>query len=172
MKFVLKATMSSAEQILATLMFGVLIIYAFAAFSFTYLQGSWGRYNFGDDDDRTFDCDTLFNCLQKHLDLGFDHKPVWYNGEEIPMFSALYGMTFFLLVNVIMVSLITGIIIDTFGEMRRDAEELAIKFKNKCFICDQQFDDILKYNEEMTIAKQSLKHMQVLITTLIIEYII
>jgi hypothetical protein len=40
-----------------------------------------------------------------------------------------------ILVNVIIVSVITGIIIDTFGEMREKLEEIQQRSHNFCFIC-------------------------------------
>ena len=61
--------------------------------------------------------------------------------QLLTMSRTMYGSpqifddVFFLLVNVIMVSIVTGIIIDAFGASRDKKNDVNIDQENKCFIC-------------------------------------
>ena len=93
--------------------------------------------------DRVFQCDTLFNCFQKHIDLGFTHQPVWLTENEAWWGAPWYDLLFILVFNVIFVAVITGVVIDTFGDMRGEQEQTRAQLKNHCLICNktrQAFD--------------------------------
>jgi len=62
-------------------------------------------------------CDTLLGCLRTHLDYGFTVNPIWIEAN-VPEEAIPYNLGYFIIVNLIMTAIISGIIIDTFSEMR------------------------------------------------------
>lgn len=47
----------------------------------------------------------------------------------------LYDISFFIIINMLFVQMIFGIIIDTFGDLRQENNELRDEIEKKCFIC-------------------------------------
>jgi hypothetical protein len=45
-------------------------------------------------------------------------------------------MIFFALINIIMLNIIMGIIVDTFSALRETRQKRELIMQNKCFICD------------------------------------
>jgi len=62
-------------------------------------------------------CDTLLNCLRTHVDYGFTVNPIW-DDPNVPTNAIAYNLGYFIIINLIMTAIISGIIIDTFSEMR------------------------------------------------------
>ena len=46
-----------------------------------------------------------------------------------------YDLSFFILINMLFIQIIFGIILDSFGELRKKQDELETEVKTKCFIC-------------------------------------
>eukprot|EP01006_Ploeotia_vitrea_P066573 TRINITY_DN95260_c0_g1_i1.p2 TRINITY_DN95260_c0_g1~~TRINITY_DN95260_c0_g1_i1.p2 ORF type:complete len:274 (+),score=151.36 TRINITY_DN95260_c0_g1_i1:768-1589(+) len=128
--YVIQATMKRPKQIMATMLFGVILLYLFSIFGFVFFQG---EYTFGDHD-LTYRCDTFLECVQEHWDYGFRDPPVW-NDPHQTLLPTLYDLSFFFLINILIVSLITAIIIDTFSEMRSKKDRLEEQIENHCFVC-------------------------------------
>ena len=60
------------------------------------------------------------------------------DNNPLPSSGFLWNFTFKLIVNVILTAIISGIIIDTFGEKRARKAFLDEDTRNKCFICNIQ----------------------------------
>ncbi|KAJ1490986.1 hypothetical protein T484DRAFT_3262606 [Baffinella frigidus] len=58
----------------------------------------------------------------------------WDVGDYI-FWRIIYTSTFFLLINTILMNIIFGVIIDTFGDLREQNENLVEELENKCFVC-------------------------------------
>jgi len=112
LRYVVSAISRRPKQLIATMALAMIIIYQFTITGFLFFQG---QYTFGDND-LVYRCDTMLNCLQEHWSHGFRTPPAW-NDRAWTFFSTFYDLLFFFLINVIFVSLITGIIIDTFSGM-------------------------------------------------------
>ena len=140
LSFVVTAASLRVDQIAATVFLGVVTVYLFTVIGFTLFQGWFGRYTFGPDAVDSYDCSSLWECFQTHVDLGFHSSPQWATDERIQLISPLFDFMFFFLVNVILVSVITGIIIDTFGEMRSEKDRIEQEIRNHCFICGKDRD--------------------------------
>lgn len=93
-----------------TVIFGIIVLYWYTAATFF---STWrGKYNFEGE----MDCTSLINCFRIHLDYGFMAFPVW-SGVS-PNAAAGYNFTYMVIVNLIITSIISGIIIDTFSALR------------------------------------------------------
>ena len=84
------------------------------------------------------DCSTLLSCLRVHIDYGFTIPPIFNDGfpGPIPFEYEPFNFIYILFINLIVTAIISGIIIDTFAQMRQDAEKIADDSKNLCFICN------------------------------------
>jgi len=130
LRYVMSAISKRPAQLLATMLFGLVIVYLFSILAFVWFQG---EYTFGDSD-LHYRCDTMLNCLQEHWDYGFREPPSW-NDPHHTFIPTIYDLAFFFTANVLLVSLITGIIIDTFSEMRSKKDFIEEQVNNYCFIC-------------------------------------
>ena len=58
------------------------------------------------------------DCFRIHIDYGFINPPTYEQEGPIPFPAELYNLFYVLFINLIITSIIAGIIIDTFAEMR------------------------------------------------------
>lgn len=47
----------------------------------------------------------------------------------------VYDLSFFILINMLFIQIIFGIILDTFGELRKKQDDIQNEIENKCFVC-------------------------------------
>merc|ERR550514_368987 len=91
-------------------------------------------YGFADMD--TSECPTLADCLHAHLDYGFRSAPVW-SGPALTPTMFFFDYFYNLIVILILAAIISGIIIDTFADMRQTSLEMNDDQLNNCFMCCQ-----------------------------------
>lgn len=121
-RYVVKAFTAHLNQLLATLVLAIFLIYSFSMVNADYFSGSF-------TDDNIDLCKTLRSCSVYILNLGLT------NGGGISNFTKRYpfgdkqiiktvmDLMFFFLINVVSLNIVFGIIIDTFGELRGDADK-------------------------------------------------
>lgn len=56
-------------------------------------------------------------------------------GDEYELYRVVFDITFFFFVIVILLAIIQGLIIDAFGELRDQQEQVKEDMETKCFIC-------------------------------------
>eukprot|EP01017_Pseudomicrothorax_dubius_P009086 TRINITY_DN13036_c0_g1_i1.p1 TRINITY_DN13036_c0_g1~~TRINITY_DN13036_c0_g1_i1.p1 ORF type:complete len:144 (-),score=15.78 TRINITY_DN13036_c0_g1_i1:84-515(-) len=62
-------------------------------------------------------------------------------GDSLYIGRTLYQLAFYVLINLIVIAVIQGIIIDTFSALRSGQEELLVSAETKCLLCgDEKFD--------------------------------
>ena len=108
---------------------GFCVQYCFLVLGFlTFPKG----YGFADMD--TSQCSSLMECLLAHLDYGFRSGPVW-KSAQLSWWKFAFDYLYNLVVILILAAIISGIIIDTFANMRADLQEKNDDQQNNCFIC-------------------------------------
>lgn len=87
-------------------------------------------------------CDDLWNCFQYYITYGLrmgggigEVMTTGQAGSGKFMGRLLFDVVFFILINVLMLNLIQGIIIDSFGELRNEHWNREYNAKNVCFVC-------------------------------------
>jgi len=126
---VIESIMLSLDQVFGTMILGYFLQYVFVAISFMIFgQG----YGFADKD--TSGCSTLMECLRAHFDYGFRSAPVW-GDADLDLSRFLFDYLYNLLVILIMAAIISGIIIDTFSELKEKQQEINEAMQSSCFIC-------------------------------------
>ncbi|CAI2351552.1 unnamed protein product [Caenorhabditis sp. 36 PRJEB53466] len=109
-------------------------------------EGCAGLKSSGNDDEddnkKVKSCETLWMCILQTMYLGLRNgggigdvlrNPAPW--EDMFIWRVLYDMTFFVVLIVIVLNLIFGVIIDTFGDLRAEKNEKEQILKNNCFIC-------------------------------------
>jgi hypothetical protein len=112
------------------------VVYIFAFFCFQYYSEDFGMDDFGMGDAYRV-CKTLWGCFLFCFGYGLR-----FGGGLADIMKTsfniryLYDFMFFLIINLILLNVVFGIIIDTFGELRAEKEENDTKTTEICFICN------------------------------------
>ncbi|CAG9318629.1 unnamed protein product [Blepharisma stoltei] len=135
-----KAVTLNWRQLGLALILGIFFVYIFSIGAFLWL----GEYYITQSEGAqlTTYCDTLLICSASTLNIGIRSGGGIGDGIKTPTISDhLYGfrmffdIMFFIIVIVIMLNIIFGIIIDTFGELRDERNAIEKDNKSICFIC-------------------------------------
>jgi hypothetical protein len=134
--YVIASTTGHASQLLVTIVLGLIILYWYSVVAFFNWNG--GRFYF---EGVPMECDTLYNCFRVMGDYGFATFPFWEEEQPIPEKAILWNFSYVLLVNLVLTAIISGIIIDSFSEMRLAEEHRKHEKNNVCFICNIERED-------------------------------
>eukprot|EP00300_Choanocystis_sp_HF-7_P016597 c19460_g1_i1.p1 GENE.c19460_g1_i1~~c19460_g1_i1.p1 ORF type:complete len:1219 (+),score=349.54 c19460_g1_i1:135-3659(+) len=133
---VLRSLTLNGRSLTVTAVFGVVLVYVFSI---------WAFYSFRDkyvSDDGASRCENLFHCTVTTLHGGLRKGDVgevlqnteWDKGNVDPEFI-IFQLLFWATIITIMLNIIFGIIIDTFGELRTIKADTESDIENNCFIC-------------------------------------
>ncbi|CAD8131502.1 unnamed protein product [Paramecium pentaurelia] len=131
---VVRAVTMPWQQLVLTLLLIIIITYIFTLIAFYALQEPFG-----------LDCKEVSICFLQIFDKNFK-TPGGIGGDitsnnpspTYEIFRYIYDQINNLLLVIIMVSIASGIIIDTFGQLREDENKMNSDIKDKCFICGQE----------------------------------
>lgn len=147
-RYVIKAITENGRQLLITAIIGLFIVYFYALITSEFLrfqmEGSDsillkeadGDFTLLSDQDDF--CEILFPCFLLILNMGTRNSGVasvmkfmGYEGTEwIYIGRFLLDISFFILINVIILNIVFGIIIDTFAEMRDTSQQRGTPFSH------------------------------------------
>ena len=140
---VIRAITLPAYSLLQSCVLGLICIFIFAVFGFFFFPDSF--YN---EDQGVDECHNLLFCyatflhrgllngggIADHINGDLGHDPV-YTSDALFTSRVSYDIVFFVFISVLLLNIIFGIIIDTFGNLREiQAEELRLQ-TSFCFIC-------------------------------------
>uniref|UniRef100_A0A8W8I1U8 Ion transport domain-containing protein n=1 Tax=Magallana gigas TaxID=29159 RepID=A0A8W8I1U8_MAGGI len=104
----------------------------------------------------------LFQCFVYHLHtgvragggIGDEIEPA--DGDPSEVYRILFDITFFFFVIVILLAIIQGLIIDAFGELRDQLEQVKEDMESKCFICGigKEYFDKVPHGFETHVMKE------------------
>lgn len=118
MQEVLKSIFIPINKVIATCVMTFIMCYWYATWN--YFGAKDGEYAFGGG---PVDCgDDLMTCTSAHINFGWVNPPEYEDSLSTENF--FYNLSYVLLINLITTAIISGIIIDTFGEMRGAREEI------------------------------------------------
>ena len=88
------------------------------------------------------DCGTLINCLLSTTSYGMRSgggvgDAIWqrYRSDEYYTFRYVFDFSFFMLINIILMNIFFGIIIDSFADKRAGASDIQREVEGICFVC-------------------------------------
>uniref|UniRef100_A0A7E4V258 Inositol 1,4,5-trisphosphate receptor n=1 Tax=Panagrellus redivivus TaxID=6233 RepID=A0A7E4V258_PANRE len=121
-----------------------------------------------EEDEKYPACDTLRMCIITTLNWGLRNGggigDVLRNAhphEPLFLWRIVYDLSFFVVLIIIVLNLIFGVIIDTFGDLRTEKNEKEDILKNTCFICGLErgrFDNKCVTFEEHNESEHNLWH--------------
>ncbi|RCN44778.1 transporter, cation channel family protein [Ancylostoma caninum] len=96
----------------------------------------------GDGEDKIASCETLRMCIITTLNWGLRNGggigDVLRNvapEENLFYYRIIYDLSFYVVLIVIVLNLVFGVIVDTFGDLRTEKNDKEDVLKNSCFIC-------------------------------------
>lgn len=132
LSYVLKSVVININQVITTLLFGIVIIWLFTItgiYSFGY-----NAFYFDTNSDYDFPKTTQSKFWQ-FLTFGIGGSPIFVEYETFAPYKYLFTIGYTIIMVIIIVAIITGIIIDTFADLRQERNAIDDDVKNKCFIC-------------------------------------
>lgn len=145
---VLKAVYEPRYQIILSLFLFFVVAYFFSIFSYMLFFEDY-------DDSLQNSCYSLWSCLMVTVDQSYKNDgaiggflPLPFKPETNSL-TVYWGRVFYdyifnLVVAILLVEILSGIIIDKFGELREDNEEKLKDSMNECFICGQSREELEK----------------------------
>lgn len=133
------------KQLVVTGILGVILIHMFSTFGYVYFQG---YYSF---DDGNIKAETLYDAFFSTLNQGIRnggglaeslYPP--YNLTDVSTASSapydywglfVFDLVFFIVIIILMLNLVFGIIISTFGELRNARNDIDADINTICYIC-------------------------------------
>ena len=134
-----------------TLLLTLGVLYIYAALSFTQFRKDYSQ-NIANS------CDSVYNCLITISDQWYKNNALGgFLSTQVPAivqnstFKVNWGrfffdLIFFIAVPTLLVNIISGIIIDNFGERRSKRDELREYQQSRCFVCGKLDNDISDFS--------------------------
>uniref|UniRef100_A0A7E4VXK5 EF-hand domain-containing protein n=1 Tax=Panagrellus redivivus TaxID=6233 RepID=A0A7E4VXK5_PANRE len=141
LKAILQSVTHNLQQLILTVMMTLVVVYLYTVLAFNFFRKFYVQEGEdGEEPDRK--CHNMLTCFIYHFYAGVragggigDEIESPY-GDELEYPRMLYDISFFFFVIVILVSIMQGLIIDAFGELRDQQESATEKLESSCFICD------------------------------------
>ncbi|GAB5572618.1 ryanodine receptor 3 [Prionailurus iriomotensis] len=139
------------------------VVYLYTVVAFNFFRKFYNKSE--DDDEPDMKCDDMMTCYLFHMYVGVRagggigdeiEDPA---GDPYEMYRIVFDITFFFFVIVILLAIIQGLIIDAFGELRDQQEQVREDMETKCFICgigNDYFDTTPHGFETHTLQEHNL----------------
>jgi hypothetical protein len=141
MSFLVEAVRRNAFGIAYTVILAITVLYMFSIMAFLFFKDQYGFNGHSG-------CVDPASCFKLHVDYGLSQPPLW-NGDSYiqstvyfwsnsigsAVFGSIYTIIYIILINLVMQSIISGLIIDTFSAMRSENERIEADMTSRCFVC-------------------------------------
>ena len=152
MRFLVEAVERNVVKIGFTVLLALLLLYFYATIAYLSFPDQYSINGH-------MDCGDLLTCFKTHIDYGLNNPPNWDYGSFVKpdlagwfasspwgflissIFGSFFVISYIILINLVLQSVISGVIIDTFGSMREEAEAIEADIKGGCFICSISRDE-------------------------------
>ncbi|KAM4591284.1 ryanodine receptor 2 isoform 1-T1 [Odontesthes bonariensis] len=163
LRTILSSVTHNGKQLVMTVGLLAVVVYLYTVVAFNFFRKFYNK----DDDKDTQDmkCNDMLTCYMFHMYVGVRagggigdeiEDPA---GDEFEVERIVFDITFFFFVIVILLAIIQGLIIDSFGELRDQQEQVKEDMETKCFICgigSEYFDTIPHGFETHTLQEHNL----------------
>uniref|UniRef100_A0A8C4ZTX7 Ryanodine receptor 1 n=1 Tax=Gadus morhua TaxID=8049 RepID=A0A8C4ZTX7_GADMO len=139
LRTILSSVTHNGKQLMMTVGLLAVVVYLYTVIAFNFFRKF---YNMSEDEDEPdMKCDDMMTCYLFHMYVGVRagggigdeiEDPA---GDEYELYRVVFDITFFFFVIVILLAIIQGLIIDAFGELRDQQEQVREDMETKCFIC-------------------------------------
>ncbi|XP_065916546.1 ryanodine receptor 2-like isoform X2 [Dysidea avara] len=139
LRTVLKSVLNNWKQLLMTFLMTCIVIYLYTVIAFNFFRKYYVHTI--DDNTQIMKCQSMLQCFLYHIDKGLRSGGgiadvlVSAVGDDYENLRLLFDVTFFFVVIVILLAIIQGLIIDSFGELREKEKSTKEDMKRKCYVC-------------------------------------
>lgn len=138
LRTILQSVTHNGKQLILTVMLTCVVVYLYTVVAFNFFRKFYIKEEDGQVD---YKCHDMATCFIYHLHtgvragggIGDEIEPA--DGDSYETYRILFDITFFFFVIVILLAIIQGLIIDAFGELRDQLEQVKEDMESKCFIC-------------------------------------
>eukprot|EP00340_Litonotus_pictus_P011819 CAMPEP_0170538072 /NCGR_PEP_ID=MMETSP0209-20121228/103089_1 /TAXON_ID=665100 ORGANISM="Litonotus pictus, Strain P1" /NCGR_SAMPLE_ID=MMETSP0209 /ASSEMBLY_ACC=CAM_ASM_000301 /LENGTH=2196 /DNA_ID=CAMNT_0010839695 /DNA_START=319 /DNA_END=6909 /DNA_ORIENTATION=- len=163
LKSIISAINSKMNQLGLTVMFLIIVVYCFAILGYFFLPKEFVEES--EETGLTLNyCESFFSCFIFVMDYGIRNgggigdvlNKKSLNKENTLFWGRfVFDILFWLIVILIMLNIVMGIVIDTFGELREKLTAEDEDKKNTCMICGKKKDAFDKFNKDFEYHLQS-----------------
>nr|XP_040034926.1 ryanodine receptor 2 [Gasterosteus aculeatus aculeatus] len=163
LRTILSSVTHNGKQLALTVGLLAVVVYLYTVVAFNFFRKF---YNKSDDEDaRDMKCNDMLTCYMFHMYVGVRagggigdeiEDPA---GDAFEVERIVFDITFFFFVIVILLAIIQGLIIDAFGELRDQQEQVKEDMETKCFVCgigSEYFDSVPHGFETHTLQEHNL----------------
>jgi hypothetical protein len=143
LKNILRSITLNSKQLILTTLLAIIVIYCFTIVSFLSFPEVYSSI-IGDASAVTY-CGSLFECFISNIVTGIrmgggigDALVQLQDNDSHYWYLMIFNILYFALVINILLNIIFGIIIDTFGELRDQNQAQLKDIQENCFICGNQ----------------------------------
>ncbi|XP_048731868.2 ryanodine receptor-like isoform X6 [Ostrea edulis] len=159
LRTILQSVTHNGKQLVLTVMLTCVVVYIYTVIAFNFFRKFYVKEEEGSVD---YKCHDMLTCFVYHLHtgvragggIGDEIEPADGDPFEVP--RILFDITFFFFVIVILLAIIQGLIIDAFGELRDQLEQVKEDMESKCFICGigKEYFDKVPHGFETHVMKE------------------
>uniref|UniRef100_A0A4W5JEC3 Ryanodine receptor 1a (skeletal) n=1 Tax=Hucho hucho TaxID=62062 RepID=A0A4W5JEC3_9TELE len=139
LRTILSSVTHNGKQLMMTLGLLAVVVYLYTVVAFIFFRKFYNKSE--DEEEPDMKCDDMMTCYLFHMYVGV--RAGGGIGDEIEdpagdvyeLYRVVFDITFFFFVIVILLAIIQGLIIDAFGELRDQQEQVKEDMETKCFIC-------------------------------------
>ncbi|XP_047673441.1 ryanodine receptor 2 isoform X6 [Tachysurus fulvidraco] len=163
LRTILSSVTHNGKQLVLTVGLLAVVVYLYTVVAFNFFRKFYNKSEDGESPDMK--CDDMLTCYMFHMYVGVRagggigdqiEDPA---GDEYEIYRIIFDITFFFFVIVILLAIIQGLIIDAFGELRDQQEQVKEDMETKCFICgigNDYFDTVPHGFETHTLQEHNL----------------
>jgi ryanodine receptor 2 len=135
---ILASVTHNGKQLVLTVLLLSIVVYVYTVIAFNFFRKFYVKDEDGEVD---YKCHDMLTCYVFHLyvgvraggGIGDEIEPP--DGDPYEVYRILFDITFFFFVIIILLAIIQGLIIDAFGELRDQLEQVKEDLESSCFIC-------------------------------------
>uniref|UniRef100_A0A671MJD1 Ryanodine receptor 3-like n=1 Tax=Sinocyclocheilus anshuiensis TaxID=1608454 RepID=A0A671MJD1_9TELE len=163
LRTILSSVTHNGKQLVLTVGLLAVVVYLYTVVAFNFFRKFYNKSE--DEDAPDMKCDDMMTCYLFHMYVGvragggIGDEIVDPAGDPSELYRILFDITFFFFVIVILLAIIQGLIIDAFGELRDQQEQVKEDMETKCFICgigNDYFDTTPHGFETHTLQEHNL----------------
>ncbi|XP_051937189.1 ryanodine receptor 2 [Hippocampus zosterae] len=163
LRTILSSVTHNGKQLVLTLGLLAVVVYLYTVVAFNFFRKFYDKSD--DQGARDMKCNDMLTCYMFHMYVGVRagggigdeiEDPA---GDDSEVERIVFDITFFFFVVVILLAIIQGLIIDAFGELRDQQEQVKEDMETKCFICgigNEYFDKVPHGFETHTLQEHNL----------------
>ncbi|KAM6946397.1 ryanodine receptor 1-like [Aplochiton taeniatus] len=139
LRTILASVTHNGKQLMMTVGLLAVVVYLYTVVAFNFFRKFYNKSE--DENEPDMKCDDMMTCYLFHMYVGvragggIGDEIVDPAGDEYELYRVVFDITFFFFVIVILLAIIQGLIIDAFGELRDQQEQVKEDMETKCFIC-------------------------------------